>query len=101
MYDGFSVFVLCFLEDFGFCGFGESGEWVADPSRFSLGGELPVNTSGGQLSGGRLHGFGHLHEACVQVRGDGGSRQVAGAELAACGVGGANSGTTMMLLRRS
>ena len=101
LYDGFSVFVLCFLEDFGFCGFGESGEWVADPSRFSLGGELPVNPSGGQLSGGRLHGFGHLHEACVQVRGDGGSRQVAGAELAACGVGGANSGTTMMLLRRS
>ena len=101
LYDGFSVFVLCFLEDFGFCGVGESGEWVADPLRFSLGGQLPINTAGGQLSGGRLHGFGHLHEACVQVRGDGGARQVAGAQLAACGVGGANSGTTMMLLRRS
>jgi hypothetical protein len=74
---------------------------VADPTRFSLGGELPINTAGGQLSGGRLHGFGHLHEACVQVRGDGGARQVDGAELAACGVGGANSGTTMMLLRRN
>lgn len=101
LYDGFSVFVLCFLEDFGFCGFGESGDWVADPRRFSLGGELPINTSGGQLSGGRLHGFGHLHEACVQLRGDGGARQVAGADVAVCGVGGANSGTTMMVMRRA
>jgi acetyl-CoA acetyltransferase len=100
LYDGFSVFVLCFLEDFGFCEYGESGEWIADPTRFSLGGELPINTAGGQLSGGRLHGFGHLHEACVQIRGDGGARQVTDAELDACGVGGANSGTTMMLLRR-
>lgn len=100
LYDGFSVFVLCFLEDFGFCEFGESGEWIADPARFSLGGELPINTAGGQLSGGRLHGFGHLYEACVQVRGEGGRRQVDGAALAAVGVGGANSGTTMMLLRR-
>ena len=83
------------------CEFGESGEWVSNPARFTLGGELPINTAGGQLSGGRLHGFGHLHEACVQVRGDGGPRQVADAALAACGVGGANSGTTMMLLRRS
>ncbi|AEV70733.1 acetyl-CoA acetyltransferase [Mycolicibacterium rhodesiae NBB3] len=101
LYDGFSVFVLCFLEDFGFCGYGESGEWIADPTRFSLGGELPINTAGGQLSGGRLHGFGHLHEACVQIRSEGGARQVADAGLAACGVGGANSGTTMMLLRRA
>lgn len=100
LYDGFSVFVLCFLEDFGFCGYGESGDWVADPARFSLGGQLPINTAGGQLSGGRLHGFGHLHESCVQARGEGGDRQVDGAGLVACGVGGANSGTTMMLLRR-
>ena len=50
LYDGFSVFVLCFLEDFGFCEFGESGEWVAEPARFSLGGQLPINTAGGQLS---------------------------------------------------
>lgn len=32
LYDGFSVFVLCWLEDFGFCPLGESGEWVADPT---------------------------------------------------------------------
>lgn len=100
LYDGFSVFTLCWLEDLGFCAVGESGAFVGDGSRIRLGGELPVNTGGGQLSGGRLHGFGHLHEACVQLRGEGGDRQVAGAELAAVGVGAANSGTTAMLLRR-
>ncbi|OBG34108.1 thiolase family protein [Mycobacterium sp. E3198] len=101
LYDGFSVFVLCWLEDFGFCPVGESGAWIADPARISLGGQLPINTGGGQLSGGRLHGFGHLHEACLQIRGEAGARQVDGAKLAAVGVGAANSGTTAMLLRRS
>ena len=101
LYDGFSVFTLCWLEDFGFCKVGESGDFVADPARISIGGELPINTAGGQLSGGRLHGFGHLHEACLQVRGEANARQVDGAALAAVGVGAANSGTTAMLLRRA
>jgi acetyl-CoA acetyltransferase len=101
LYDGFSVFVLCWLEDFGFCPVGESGAWIADPARISVGGQLPINTGGGQLSGGRLHGFGHLHEACLQIRGEAGARQVDGAKLAAVGVGAANSGTTAMLLRRA
>jgi acetyl-CoA acetyltransferase len=99
LYDGFSVFVLCWLEDFGFCKVGESGEFIADQARISLGGDLPINTAGGQLSGGRLHGFGHLHEACLQVRGEAGDRQVDDVALAAVGVGAANSGTTAMLLR--
>jgi acetyl-CoA acetyltransferase len=99
LYDGFSVFVLCWLEDFGFCKVGESGEFIADQARISLRGDLPINTAGGQLSGGRLHGFGHLHEACLQVRGEAGDRQVDDVALAAVGVGAANSGTTAMLLR--
>jgi acetyl-CoA acetyltransferase len=99
LYDGFSVFALCWLEDLGFCELGESGPFVDGGARIGLDGELPLNTGGGQLSGGRLHGFGHLHEACVQLRGEGGARQVGGAEVAAVGVGAANSGTTAMLLR--
>lgn len=98
LYDGFSVFVLCWLEDLGFCDVGEAGAFVEGGGRIALGGELPVNTGGGQLSGGRLHGFGHLHEACLQLRGEGGERQVRGAEVAAVGVGAANSGTTALLL---
>jgi len=76
LYDGFSVLSLVWLEALGFCGRGESGSFVEGGSRISLDGELPLNTGGGQLSGGRLHGFGLLHEACLQLRGEGGGRQV-------------------------
>ena len=101
LYDGFSIFTHCWLEDLGFCDIGEAGAFVEGGARFALDGELPLNTNGGQLSAGRLHGFGFLHEACVQLRGEGGDRQVpSDPEVAAVGVGAANSGTTAMLLRR-
>jgi acetyl-CoA acetyltransferase len=101
LYDGFSIITHCWLEDFGFCGVGEAGAFVEGGTRVSRDGELPLNTNGGQLSAGRLHGFGFLHEACVQLRGEGGERQVAGTpEVAAVGVGAGNSGTTAMLVTR-
>ena len=76
LYDGFSILALVWLEALGFCGRGESGAFVEDGTAIGLRGVLPLNTAGGQLSGGRLHGFGLIHEACVQLRGDGGARQV-------------------------
>ena len=76
LYDGFSFITLAWLEALGFCGKGESGPYVEGGGRIALEGELPLNTNGGQLSAGRLHGFGFLHEACVQLRGEGGERQV-------------------------
>ena len=76
LYDGFSILTMVWLEELGFCGKGESGPFVEGGHRIALDGELPLNTSGGQLSAGRLHGFGILHEACVQLRGEGGERQV-------------------------
>ncbi len=76
LYDGFSILVMVWLEALGFCGRGESGPFVADGSAIARDGLLPLNTAGGQLSGGRLHGFGLIHEACVQLRGAGGDRQV-------------------------
>ena len=79
LYDGFSMLAMVWLEALGFCGRGESGPFRRGRlTDLALDGELPLNTAGGQLSGGRLHGFGLLHEACVQLRGDGGDRQVAG-----------------------
>jgi acetyl-CoA acetyltransferase len=75
LYDGFSILVLVWLEAMGFCGRGESGPFVAGGA-LGPAGRLPTNTSGGQLSAGRLHGFGHIHEACSQLRGQAGARQL-------------------------
>jgi acetyl-CoA acetyltransferase len=76
LYDGFSFITLAWLEALGFCGHGEGGPFVEGGARISLEGELPLNTHGGQLSAGRLHGYGFLHEACLQLWGEAGERQV-------------------------
>jgi acetyl-CoA acetyltransferase len=104
LYDGFSMLTMVWLEAMGFCGPGESGPFVEGGSRIARDGALPLNTAGGQLSGGRLHGFGLLHEACVQLRGDGGERQVVRAggrppEVAAVANGGGPIAGAMLLTR--
>ncbi len=104
LYDGFSILVMVWLEALGFCGRGESGTFVEDGTAIGLGGSLPLNTAGGQLSGGRLHGFGLIHEACVQLRGDGGERQVVTArggppEVAAVSNGGGPIAGSLLLTR--
>jgi acetyl-CoA acetyltransferase len=100
LYDGFSFLTMSWLEALRFCGHGESGAFVEGGARIARDGELPINTNGGQLSGGRLHGFGFLHEACVQLRGEGGGRQVARAvEVAAVGNGGGPVAGAMLLTR--
>ena len=76
LYDGFSVLTIVWLEALGFCGRGESGPFIEGGANIARDGLLPLNTAGGQLSGGRLHGFSLIHEACVQLRGEGGERQV-------------------------
>ncbi|WP_432198194.1 thiolase family protein [Streptomyces sp. bgisy027] len=99
LYDGFSILALQWLEAAGFCGRGEGAAFVAEGKRIGPGGELPLNTGGGQLSGGRLHGYGLFHEAVAQLRGDQGERQVEGAETAFVGAGGGPLGGCFLLTR--
>jgi acetyl-CoA acetyltransferase len=89
LYDGFSFIALAWLEALGFCGHGEGGPFVEGGTRIARDGELPLNTHGGQLSAGRLHGYGFLHEACLQLWGEAGTRQVTGGpEVAVAAAGG-------------
>ena len=81
LYDGFSPSTIYWLEATGFCKEGEAHAWIQN-GRIELGGELPVNTHGGALSEGRLHGMGHLAEGVFQVTGRAGARQVVDCNVA-------------------
>jgi acetyl-CoA acetyltransferase len=76
LYDGFTFLTIAWLEALGVCADGEGGPFVEGASRIALDGALPLNTYGGQLSAGRMHGYWVLHEACLQLRGQAGERQV-------------------------
>jgi len=100
MYDGFSFITMAWLEAMGFCGKGESGPFVDGGASIALDGPLPLNTQGGQLSGGRLHGYGFLHEACLQLWGDAGERQVPDdPEVAVAAAGGGPLAGALLLTR--
>ena len=97
LYDGFSWLSMAWLEAFGFCGKGEGGPFVEE-GHIRPDGSLPLNTWGGQLSGGRLHGFGFLHEGIMQLRGTA-NIQVPDCEVAAIGAGGGPESGALLLTR--
>lgn len=100
LYDGFTFLTLSWLEALGLCGEGESGPFVEGGDRIALTGQLPLNTYGGQLSAGRLHGHWLLHEACVQLRGQAGHRQVPGdPDIAVASNGGGPMAGCVLLTR--
>jgi acetyl-CoA acetyltransferase len=68
LYDHFTPFVLCQLEELGFCEFGEAKEFVRE-GHLELGGRLPTNTHGGQLGEAYLHGMNGIAEGVRLVRG--------------------------------
>ncbi len=89
IYDGFTYLTMLYLRGLGFCGIGESGAFIEGGSRISRDGELPLNTNGGQLSEGRMHAYGFIHENILQMRGDAGERQLKKRpEVAVCAAGG-------------
>jgi acetyl-CoA acetyltransferase len=80
LYDGFSYFTYLFLEALGFCGIGEAYEFIQG-GRITLGGSLPLNTSGGSLGMGRVHGPPQVIESVRQIQGRCGERQIPKADV--------------------
>jgi acetyl-CoA acetyltransferase len=100
LYDGFTFLTFAWLEALGLCGEGEAGAFVEGAERIALDGALPLNTYGGQLSAGRLHGYWLLHEACLQLRGQAEGHQVARhPEVAVAAAGGGPIAGCMVLTR--
>ena len=99
LYDGFSFIALCWLEALGFCGKGEGGPFIEGGQRIArVGGDVALNPHGGQLSAGRLHGYGFLHEACVQLWGEAGDRQVPDSpDVAVAAAGGGPLASCLLL----
>ena len=81
IYDCFTIAVLMTLEDYGFCAKGQGGQFVQD-GRIELGGELPINTSGGLLSETGMPGLQLVIEGVRQMR-DESVNQVKGARTCA------------------
>ena len=119
-YDAFTFTTMLQLEDYGFCTKGEGGEYVSNGT-IELGGARPNNTSGGHLCEGYTHGMSMVIENVRQLRGEvddscpigpdgtrqhtydhgeGGCRQVRGAEISAnLGWGTPGLGSAMVLER--
>jgi acetyl-CoA acetyltransferase len=97
IYDCFTYSVIMALEGLGFVERGEGGAYVEDPGTLALGTAMPVNTHGGLLSEGYIHGLNHVAEAVDQLRGDAGERQVPGAEVALVTGGAMTVGSGLVL----
>jgi len=98
LYDGFTFLTLAWLEALGICGDGEAGPYVEGGARIARDGNLPLNTYGGQLSAGRMHGYWTLHEGCLQLRGEAGERQLSRRpEVGIVSVGGGPVAGCMLL----
>jgi len=102
VYDSFTITVLLSLEALGFCGLGESGDFVSG-GRTGPGGDFPLNTNGGGLSYCHpgMYGIFTLIEGTRQLRGECGGRQISGARVALCNATGGvlSSAATVVLAR--
>ena len=81
VHDCFTITELVTYEDLGFCAKGEGKDWVQSGAPM-LGGERPVNTSGGLKAKGHpigATGVSQVVECWEQLRGEAGDRQVEGA----------------------
>jgi acetyl-CoA acetyltransferase len=100
LYDGFAYFVPLWLEAFGFCGEGEALDFIQNGT-IEVGGKLPLNTAGGALGMGRLHGTPQLIEAVRQLQGRCGPRQVDNANITLAQSGSPVSGAGAVILTKN
>jgi acetyl-CoA acetyltransferase len=96
IYDCFTSTVLMGLEGLGLCERGASGALVQSGAT-APGGTFPVNTHGGLLAEGYLHGMNTVAEAVLQVQGRGGVRQAAGHDVCAVTSGALMDGSALLL----
>jgi acetyl-CoA acetyltransferase len=92
IYDCFTSTALMGIEGLGLAERGGAGEWVRR-------GAVPLNTHGGLLSEGYLHGMNTVAEAALQVMGRGGDRQAPSAEVVAVTSGALMDGSALVLTR--
>jgi acetyl-CoA acetyltransferase len=96
IYDCFTHTVLLGLEGLGFCKKGEGGPFIASGA-IGLQGSIPTNTGGGMLSEAYVHGMNVVVEAVLQLRGEGGNRQVSNPEVAIVTSGASTIGSACIL----
>ena len=100
LYDGFTFNCVSWIESLGFCGIGEAKDFLAGGHNIAReGGIVALNPHGGQLSAGRTHGMGFVHEAVLQLRGEAGLRQVNDARVALATSGGVSPAGAILLRR--
>ncbi len=84
VYDNYAFNELQYCEALGLCGEGEGGRFI-DEGISEIGGSIPVNPSGGLLGQGNplgTAGLMRVAQAALQLRGEAGDCQIAGAEMA-------------------
>lgn len=96
IYDCFTITALVQIEDYGFCGTGEAKDFIQDGT-LEVGGTLPLNTSGGHLSEGYIHGMNHVVEGVRQIRGTS-PNQVEGAEISLVTSAPTTGGSALLLV---
>jgi acetyl-CoA acetyltransferase len=101
VYDGFTFNAISWIEALGFCGIGEAKDFLDGGKNIARDGVIPLNTNGGQLSHGRTHGMGLIHEAVSQLRGEAAERQVADAHVAVVSSGGLTPSGAILLRTES
>lgn len=97
IYDCFTISVILQLEAYGFCARGEGGPFAASGA-IRRDSALPINTAGGHMSEGYVHGMNHIVEAVRQLRGQA-DMQIPGAELSMCTGGPLPIGASVVFRR--